>query len=451
MEPNFFKGKEVLVVGMARSGLAVARYLQRNGVPLTVSEHRCRQELEVEIRDLEALGIRYEVGGHQVKTFLAADYIVVSPGVPLRLPALLQASRQGITILSEVELASWFLRGKIVGITGSNGKTTTTTLVGEMLRAAGFRVQVGGNIGVPLISLVESSDPEMINVVELSSFQLEAAPSFHPQVAVILNITADHMDRYNSLEKYADAKLNLLRNQTEEDFVVLNQEDNLLCRLATPFVSKQYWFSTKALVKRGSYLEKDSLIFCNGGQVERILSTDTIRVKGVHNLENIAAGVTVARLLGAPCEPIRRTVSCFRGVPHRLEWVREIDSIEFYNDSKATNLASTQKALQAFEKGVVLILGGRDKGSDFSVLTELVRQRVKRLVLLGEASRKIGSQLSGTAPLEYASNMDEAVHLAFQGAGRNEVVLLAPACSSFDMFKDYEQRGNVFKQLVNGL
>ncbi len=451
LEADRFEGKKVLVVGMARSGIAVAKFLLAKGALLTVSDRRQRHELEAEIQKLESLGICCEVGGHRPETFMAADSIVVSPGVPLGLPVLRQAAGKGTRIWSEIELASRFLRGRIVGITGSNGKTTTTALVGEILRAAGLRTQVGGNIGVPLTSLIDGSDSESINVVELSSFQLEAVPSFRAHIAVILNITPDHMDRYDSLEAYASAKLNLLRNQTTEDFAVLNREDHLLRRLAATSKPKRFWFSTRSAVEQGSYVKDGALFFSRQGRREEVLKIDSIRIKGLHNLDNIAAGVTVARLLGATGEPIREAVEGFRGVPHRLEWVREIQGIDFYNDSKATNLASTQMALEAFEQRLVLILGGRDKGSDFSVLRPLVSRRVKGLVLLGEASQKIGSQLGGTVPMKQAFSMDEAVGLAFRQATPGDVVLLAPACSSFDMFQDYEDRGNVFKESVHRL
>ncbi len=451
LEVDHFKGKKVLVVGMARSGIAVAKFLLAKGALLTVSDRRARHELEAEIQKLESLGIRCEVGDHRPETFMAADCIVVSPGVPLGLPVLRQASSKGTVIWSEIELASRFLQGRIVGITGSNGKTTTTALVGEILRAAGFHTQVGGNIGVPLTSLIDSSESESINVVELSSFQLEAVPSFRAHIAVILNITPDHMDRYDSLEAYASAKLNLLRNQTAEDFAVLNREDHLLRRLAATSQPKRFWFSTRSPVEQGSYVKDGALFFSHERRSEQVLKIDSIRIKGLHNLENIAAGVTVARLLGASAKPIREAVEGFRGVSHRLEWVREIQGVDFYNDSKATNLASTQMALEAFERRLVLILGGRDKGSDFSVLRPLVSRRVQGLVLLGEASQKIGSQLGGTAPMKQAFNMDEAVHLAFRQANPGDVVLLAPACSSFDMFQDYEDRGNVFKEAVHRL
>lgn len=418
---------------------------------MTVSECRDQSRLEPEIRTLEALGIGCEVGGHRLETFLKAECVVVSPGVPLDQPVLREAAGRGTEILSEIELASRFLGGRIVGITGSNGKTTTTTLLGEILEAAGLRVQVGGNIGVPLTSLVESSASDSINVVELSSFQLEAITSFRAHIGVILNITPDHMDRYPDLAAYASAKLNLLNNQGASDFAVLNRDDRLLCDLAKPSAAGRFWFSTRIPVDQGTCLQDGALVFGHRGRRERVVRVEDVRIKGRHNLENVAAAVTVARLLGASIQSIRETVARFRGVSHRLEWVREIRGVDFYNDSKATNPTSAQRALESFEKRLILILGGRDKASDFTVLSRQVSRRVKGLVLLGEASRKIESQLAGTAPVTRAASMEEAVRLAFGQADRGEVVLLAPACSSFDMFRDYEDRGNVFKEAVHRL
>ena len=451
LEADPFAGKEILVVGMARSGMAAARLLHARGARVTVSECRDRSRLEPEIRTLEALGIGCEVGGHRPETFLKAECIVVSPGVPLEQPVLREAADRGTEILSEIELASRFLGGRIVGITGSNGKTTTTTLVGEILEAAGLPVQVGGNIGVPLTSLVESSASDSINVVELSSFQLEAITSFRAHIGVILNITPDHMDRYPDLAAYASAKLNLLNNLGASDFAVLNRDDSLLRGLAKPPAAERFWFSTRMPVDQGTCLKDGALVFSHRGRREQVVQVQDVRIKGRHNLENVAAAVTVARLLGASIQSIRETVMGFRGVSHRLEWVRRIRGVDFYNDSKATNPTSAQRALEAFEQRLILILGGRDKASDFSVLSPQVSRRVKGLVLLGEASRKIESQLAGTAPVTRAASMEEAVRLAFGQADRGEVVLLAPACSSFDMFRDYEDRGNVFKEAVNRL
>ena len=451
MEVRVFKGKKILVVGMGLSGLASATYLQSKGSIVTVSEQRPKQELASEIQSLKVQGISYEVGGHQIETFLETDCIVVSPGVPLNLFPIKKAFDQGIEVISEVELAYRVISGKIIGITGSNGKTTTTTLVGKILKSAGFHVQVGGNIGVPLISLVQSSTRETINVVELSSFQLEAIPSFRPDIAVILNITPDHMDRYDSLENYSRAKFNILSNQVPQDFSVFNHDDPLLRQFCGKSSAKRYWFSTASVVSRGSYIKKGQMVFCDQKRLESVIDLDIVRLKGVHNLENIAAAVTVSSLMKCNSLAVRETVHSFRGIPHRLEKIRELNGVEFYNDSKATNLASTQTAIRAFREGIVLILGGRDKGSDFSILRPLIIQRVKSLVLLGEASQKIKSQLDGTVPVEQVSTMHGAVNAAFRCSQPGDVVLLAPACSSFDMFENYNDRGNTYRELVNQL
>ncbi len=436
---------------MARSGLAAADFLSKRGARVRVSDKRPEQELRTEIKLLRERGIDYEVGGHAEKSFVTADFVVVSPGVPLSLPLLQKASHLGKEVISEIELASRFLQGRVIGITGSNGKTTTTTLVGEMLKAANFSVQVGGNIGTALSSLVEHSTPETITVIELSSFQLEAIPTFRPGVAVLLNITPDHLDRYNSFNDYAQAKLNILRNQTPSDCAVLNLDDEMLRRFREEVHSKVYWFSTKGEVTRGTYLQGDQLIFTSGTQKEMVTSRKGIQLPGRHNLENIAAAITAARLVNAPSIRIAETLKQFRGVEHRLELVAEINGVRFYNDSKATNTDATAKALESFDAGIVLILGGRDKGSDFTVLSRLIRERVRNLILIGEATEKIASQLKGTAPMARAPSLDDAAELAFERAHSGDVVLLAPACASFDMFQNYEHRGRAFKAAVQRL
>jgi UDP-N-acetylmuramoylalanine--D-glutamate ligase len=444
-------GKDVLVVGMARSGLAAAEFLSKRGARVKVSDKRTETELDTEIEFLRRHDIGYEVGGHVEDSFLNADLVVVSPGVPLRLSLLQKASQSGKEVISEVELASRFLKGRVIGITGSNGKTTTTTLVGEMLKTAGFSVQVGGNIGTALTSLVDRSTPETITVTELSSFQLEAIPTFRPDVAVLLNITPDHLDRYDSFEDYARAKLNILRNQRLSDFAVLNLEDEILRCSGKSIGSQPYWFSTKSEVIQGTYLNRNQFIFRSGTQKETVTSLEGIQVPGRHNLENVAAAITTARLLNAASTKIAEALRQFRGVEHRLELVAEINGVKFYNDSKATNTDATIKALESFECGILLILGGRDKGSDFTVLSSLIQERVRNLILLGEASEKIRQQLNGTAPMAQAESLEEATRMAFERASPGDVVLLAPACASFDMFQNYEHRGRVFKESVRRL
>jgi UDP-N-acetylmuramoylalanine--D-glutamate ligase len=433
---------------MARTGLAAAEFLSRQGATVIVSDHKPIEALEAEIQLLERRHVNWEAGGHSDDVFARAELIVVSPGVPLQLPALQQARQAGKEIISEIELASRYLRGKTIAITGTNGKTTTTTLVGEILKTAGFTVQVGGNIGTALVSLVESSSAQTWNVVEVSSFQLEAIPSFRPNIAVILNITPDHLDRYASFEAYAQAKLNIFRNQRASDFAVINQEDASLQQAAASIPAKVAWFSGKRKVPDGAYFDGKQLILNSGLGSQTIVLRDEVPLKGQHNLENVAAAITAAHLAGAVPVKIGDAIKKFKAVEHRLEPVAEIDGVSFYNDSKATNVDATIKALEAFDSGLVVILGGRDKGGDFRALAPFVEKRVKTLVLLGEASSKIRSQLSEAVPMLQARTMEEAVRVSFEQAEAGNTVLLAPACASFDMFEDYQHRGREFKAAV---
>jgi len=444
-------GKEIVIIGMARSGMAVAEFLWKRGARVTLSDNRPETALESEIRLLNERNIEYEAGGHSPELLGMADLIVVSPGVPLSLPVLRQAAQAGKTLISEIELASRYLRGRVIAITGTNGKTTTTTLVGEILRTAGFPAQVGGNIGTPLISLVESSTEDTWSVVELSSFQLEAVPTFRPDIAVLLNITPDHLDRYASFEAYAQAKLNILENQVNSDFAVLNYEDPSLQKTAGSVHSQVFWFSGSREVTRGTYALGGQIVFQSGQGAERVMTCNEVPLKGRHNIENVAAAITAARLAGIPSSTIAEGVRNFKAVEHRLEPVADISGVHFFNDSKATNVDATIKALEAFESGVILILGGRDKGGDFKLLSRLLQERTKTVVLLGEASDKIRTQLEGTVPMTQASSMDNAVKVAFQQAAPGNTVLLAPACASFDMFQNYEHRGREFKAAVGRL
>jgi len=444
-------GKRVLVVGMARSGVAASELLSKMGAIVKVSDNRPMDQLKKEIRTLEGLGVALETGAHCLDSFLAASLIVVSPGVPLRIPELQEAQRAGIEIISELELAFRFLKGKIIAITGTNGKTTTTALVGEIMKTTILPVLVGGNIGTPLSSLVGSSTPETFSVVEVSSFQLEAAPSFRPDVAVILNVTPDHIDRHGDFRGYVETKLNILRNQLASDMAVLNLEDPILSGLNQSVRAKTFWFSNRREVEDGTGFDGEQLVFKKRGNREVIVPGRSVLLRGSHNLENVAAAVTASRLAGVSATGINGAISRFKGVEHRLEWVAEIEGVSFYNDSKATNVDATIKALLAFDSGLVLILGGRDKGGDYTVLRPLVRQRVKTILLLGEASGKIQSQLEGIVPMHRVKSMQEAVNIGFKLADRGETVLLAPACASFDMFLDYEDRGQAFKGAVNSL
>lgn len=444
------KGKKVLVVGLGKSGLAAALFLRRKGAQVTVSDARSAEALA---RDLPALldeGIMVETGGHGLLTFRRQDLIIVSPGVPVDTPELVQVRKFGLPIIGEVELASRFLKGRLLAITGSNGKTTTTTLTGEILEAGAVPVQVGGNIGVPVISLVENSREDGWSVLEVSSFQLETIEDFHPQIAVILNITPDHLDRHGNFSNYVAAKERIFANQTAEDLLVLNADDDAASRCAARAKSQVFWFSRKRIVRQGAFVHEGAILFRESEQAapEVILKIGSIPLKGEHNVENVLAAVCAARLAGVAPEAIRRAVEDFKAVEHRLEFVANINGVEYYNDSKATNVDAAMKAIAAFPSGIHLILGGKDKGSDYRVMRTLLEARATAVYTIGAAAEKIVTHIEGAVRIVNAGTLDAAVAAASEAAQPGEVVLLAPACSSFDQFENYEQRGRVFKDLV---
>ena len=445
------KGKKVLVVGLGKSGLAAALFLRRRGAQVTVSDVRSAEALAKDIPALLEEGIMVETGGHGLLTFRRQDLIVVSPGVPLSTPELAQVKSFGLPVIGELELAARFIRGKILAVTGSNGKTTTTTLLGEIMKAAGVPTLVGGNIGVPVVSLVEESTDATWSVLEVSSFQLESTDQFHPSIAVILNITPDHLDRHGSFENYAMAKERIFAMQDQHDSVVLNADNSRAADAALRTQAQVYWFSMEHAVERGAWLEDGYVVFRHGAgaDVERVMPLKEIPLKGAHNVENILAAVCASRLAGAAPKEIRQTIAGFHAVEHRLEYVATINGVDFYNDSKATNVDATAKAVAAFPSGVHLILGGKDKGSDYTELTQLLRERVLAVYTIGSAAAKIESQLHGVVSLHSCETLGNAVHAAADAARPGEVVLLAPACSSFDQFDNYEQRGSIFKELVS--
>ncbi len=391
-----------------------------------------------------------EAGGHGLLTFRRQDLIVVSPGVPLDTPELVQVKGFGLPIIGEMELAARFLKGKMLAITGSNGKTTTTALVGEILEMGGLPTLVGGNIGVPVIELVEQSNDNTWSVVEVSSFQLESTIEFHPKIAVILNITPDHLDRHGTFENYARAKERIFAAMDEHDCVVLNADNAPTADAAARTSARIFWFSLEHPVDQGAWLEEGSLVFrgAKDAEVEQIMPLKRIPLKGSHNVENVLAAVVASRLAGVPAETIRRAVEGFQAVEHRLEYVATVNGVEFYNDSKATNVDATAKAIAAFSSGVHLIMGGKDKGSPYTVLNDLLRERVRAVYTIGSAAAKIESQLRGVVPVLACETLAKAVNEAGGKARPGEVVLLAPACSSFDQFENYEQRGRIFKELV---
>ena len=387
-------GKRVLVVGLGKSGVASALFLKARGARVTVSDTKSGDELRNEIPVLLDHGITVETGGHGERTFRGQDLIVVSPGVPIDAPPLAQARALGEAVIGEIELAAQFLPGPIVAITGSNGKTTTTTLTGEIMTAAGFPALVGGNIGTPAISLAERAQPETVIVLEVSSFQLETIQTFRPKVAVVLNVTPDHLDRHGSLQAYVDAKARIFENQQSSDFAVLNADDPTCVTMAGRTRAQVFWFSRQKEVQQGAWVRDGNIVWRDARVGERaqqreIMQVAEVPLKGAHNLENVLAAVCAGALMGCAPEKIRQAVRDFKAVEHRLEFVATIRGVDYYNDSKATNVDATIKALESFPANIHLILGGKDKGSDYSVLNDLLRQRVKRVYTIGAAAAKI--------------------------------------------------------------
>jgi UDP-N-acetylmuramoylalanine--D-glutamate ligase len=448
--------KRVLVVGLGKSGVASALFLKSRGARVTVSDSKPEAELRNEILLLLEHGITVETGGHGERTFRGQDLIVVSPGVPVDAPQLVQARSMedpGVTgtIIGEIELAAQFLAGQIVAITGANGKTTTTSLAAEIIAAGRFPTLVGGNIGTPAISFVDEARPASWIVLEVSSFQLETIVEFRPRIAVILNITPDHLDRHKTFDNYVNAKARVFENQRADDFTVLNADDATTARLSGRTGAQVFWFSRQKEIERGAFVRGAHLYFRDGEHEHEILPLAEISLKGEHNLENVLAAVSVGMLVGCQPEQIRDAVRHFKAVEHRLEFVARVAGVDYYNDSKATNVDATIKALESFPGNIHLILGGKDKGSDYSVLQELLRERVKRVYTIGAAAAKIESQVLGAAEIVHAETLENAVRLASESTAAGDVVLLAPACASFDQFQSYEHRGRVFKETVRSL
>ena len=451
MRPGIeLSGKRVLVVGLARTGIATALFCAGRGARVTASEERAEEQMAEAAAKLREAGCALEFGGHTAARFLDQDLIIPSPGVPQSLPQLVAARAEQIPVWSEIELAARFLRGRMVAITGSNGKTTTTALTGHILEGAGIPTIIAGNIGTPLISRVTETSDSSVTVVEVSSFQLEIIQEFRPDVGVLLNVTPDHLDRHASLEAYSRLKARLFENQIEQDAAVINADDPGAAQYA-PSKAELFWFSRSKRVASGAYLRGDEVVFRREGVETVLLHRRDIGLRGDHNVENVLAAVSAAVLVGAPPSAIAEGVKSFAGVEHRIEFVAEIAGVSYYNDSKATNVDATLKALDAFPGGVIVILGGKDKGSDYGILRKSLRERARLVLLIGAAAEKIETQLRGAVPVVRAGTLERAVEVAFERAHSGETVLLAPACSSFDQFQSYEHRGRVFKQLVHRL
>ncbi len=443
-------GKKVLVVGLARTGLAAVKFLKTKGSIVTTTETKPKEEMKESIQDLEGMDIPMEWGGHRSMTFLKSDLIVVSPGVDLSIQPIQEALKKGIPVISEIELAYRFIPIPIIAVTGTNGKTTTTLLISEMLKEEGKRVGVGGNIGDPLILFADGGNRWEVLVVEISSFQLEAIEDFRPRFSVLLNITEDHLDRYPRFQDYIEAKVRIFANQNARDVAVLNRDDPIVMKHGARVMAKKLFFSLKERLEEGASLSHQSILLRTRGKEEEYSLAQT-SLNGIHNVENMMASLITARSFGCSKKAIEAALHRFKGIEHRLEFVREIEGVRFYNDSKGTNVGSVVKSLQSFSEPIILIAGGKDKKGDLAPLKELIERHVKQLILIGEAQERMGRELGGLTDTATAKSMEEAVTLAYQSAKKGEVVLLSPACSSFDMFEDYEERGRVFKEAVHCL
>jgi len=447
-------GKKVLVMGAARSGIACAKFLAKRGATVALNDSKPLEKWNAEALALKDDGVGLLPGEAPSWLLDQIELVVVSPGLPTKSIPIRYAKRAGAEVVGEVELASRFLHGRIVAITGSNGKTTTTTLVGEFLKNAGVPTQVGGNIGTPLISLVESSREDGWTVAELSSFQLETIKDFHPAVAAVLNVTPNHMDRYESLTDYAGAKHRIFMNQDAGDLAILNADDEIVSGWANSLRAHVARFSVKQELAEGLFLRGSEIVSRMKDGERVLLQRDEMKLRGLHNVENVLAALAAGLACGAPPDSMRETLKNFEPVEHRLEFVTELNAVQFYNDSKATSVDATLKALEAFadQSGkIILILGGRGKKAPYLPLAPLIQEKVRKLVLIGEDAQTIAGELGEFATTEFAGDMKDAVTLSFEAAQPGDIVLLAPACASFDMFDSFEHRGRVFKEEVGRL
>ena len=442
-----WKNKKVSIIGLARSGLAAANQLAGRGADVTVMDSKSDTQLKDIVSQLKD-GIKTVFGTS--KPLPDAELVVISPGVPIDSPDLKEARNAGVEIISELEVAFRLCSTPIIAITGTNGKSTTTALIGEILKNDGKNIAVGGNIGVPAVSLVEPAPRDFL-VLEVSSFQLESISTFRPFVSVLLNLTQDHLDRHHSLKEYAAMKERITENQTPDDFLIANWDDPWTRKVAEIKKMRKLYFSLQEEMEEGAFLRDRKIIFRFRGNDIELCSLSDLTPGMRLQVENVLAAVTVSHVVGIDAGVISETLREFAGLEHRLEWVRTFNRIDFVNDSKGTNVGALQKSLEGFDRPIVLIAGGQDKGSDFSPLKEVIAKKVKHLVLIGEARKKLESILKPSASYEVADSMQTAVQKAFVHAAPGDVVLLSPACASFDMFRDYADRGTQFKKFVNRL
>ena len=439
------EGKKVTVVGAARSGIAAARLLVERGAQVTLSDARADIP---EAQPLAGIGVALETGGHQPETFTSADLVVLSPGVPPEQPAVAAARADGVPVIGEIELASRWLRGRIIAITGTKGKSTTTELTGRMLEASGFRVTVGGNIGAPLSAQVAASTPDTLHVVETSSFQLEQIDTFRPWIAVMLNFSPDHLDRHPSVASYAAAKARIFENQTADDWAVVNADDPMVLEMARRSAARTRLFARDAALDDGTTVSNGWIVSRRDGHADRLVPLDAIHLIGPHLVVDVMAAATVGTLAGAAPAAMTAAVDAFRGLEHAMELVAEIGGVRFVNDSKATNVESALRSIESFPSDLVPIIGGRFKGGDLRLLRGPLADRARAVVAIGEARPLVEAAVGDVVKVHQADSLEAAVDRAFELALPAGVVLLAPACSSFDMFRDYAERGRRFKEEV---
>jgi len=443
---------KVLVVGLGTSGLWTARWLIGQGADVIVTEMKRESELDPDIlRELLELGVILEVGGHKKETFLNVDTIILSPGVPHDMALIKSASEKKIPVVGELELASRFIDTPIIAVTGTNGKTTVTTFLGRMLENAGFNVFVGGNIGTPLIAYAASEQKADYLVLEVSSFQLDTIHAFSPYISIILNISPDHLDRYPDYEAYIQSKLRLYENQGDGQYLILNRDDQRLSSVSPSSGVSLLFYGSEKSEGLHAFLEGGRISASLNGSTRQSFSLDAFALPGSHNQENLLGAVLAGMALGIDATMIQKTINQFKGLPHRLEYVGEVNGVLFYNDSKATNVDAAVRAVTSFDRPLILIAGGRHKGADYAPLVTAGRGRVKGAVFIGEAKGLLAESFRDEIPFSFAENMEEAVNRAFSMASKRDAVLLAPACSSFDMFSDYPHRGRVFREAVEGL
>jgi len=448
LNPNIdIKGKQITVIGAGRSGLAVSGLLSRYGAKVLLSEKNTLDSNSPNLQTLQDLGVEIESGGHSDKIF-EADLWVDSPGLPVDHPMIQKAKEKSIPVYGELEAASWFCKSPMIAITGSNGKSTTTALTGEIFKQAGLSTLIAGNIGTPFSQEVEKSKSDGIAVVEVSNFQLETIESFHPKISMFLNLTPDHLDRHGSMEAYGKLKARIFENQTPEDWIIYNREDAAVTKLLQTANCKKAAFGLSPHDETGGYLDGDTLVLNIQGKREDLLPVSEMLLKGRHNAANALASAIAARMMDVPLQDIRTALKTFAGLAHRLEFIRERNGVTWYNDSKATNINSVRFALTSFPKSIIWIAGGRDKDSDFTFLADSVKQSVKAAILIGEAADKIQKAFEGMCPIQNADTLSDTIQKADALAQPGDVVLLSPGCASFDMFRDFEDRGDQFKSLV---